>query len=178
MKPIGPLMREHRLIEKMVALMGKQCNTISEVHQADPAAIELVVDFLRVYADRTHHGKEEEVYFRELGKKTLAPDLKQTMEDLTMEHIYARKIVRSLTEANGRYKSGDGAALEEMSACLEALVDFYPRHIEKEDRHFFYTTQEYFDRGERDAMLGEFAEFDARMIHEKYAGVVSSFAGE
>ncbi len=177
MKPIGPLMKEHRLIEKMLALMVEQREIITSGHQTDPAAVDLVVDFLKVYADRTHHGKEEEIYFRELEKKELVPELRRTMEDLTREHVYARKIVRSLTEANERFRGGDEAALEEMAAHLEALVDFYPLHIDKEDRRFFYPTQEYFSRPEQDDMLNEFAAFDARMIHEKYAGVVNSFAG-
>jgi hypothetical protein len=44
--------------------------------------------------------------------------------------------------------------------------------IEKEDKHFFFPTQEYFSKDEQDAVLLEFEDFNAKMIHEKYSRVV------
>ena len=60
---------------------------------------------------------------------------------------------------------------------MDVLVKFYPRHIEKEDKHFFYPILDYFNAGEQDAMLREFYEFDRRMIHEKYRKVVEAAGG-
>jgi hypothetical protein len=56
---------------------------------------------------------------------------------------------------------------------MQALVDFYPKHIEKEDRRFFIPIMEYFNEAEKDGMLAEGYEFDQRLIHEKHAGIVS-----
>jgi len=55
---------------------------------------------------------------------------------------------------------------------MEALVKFYPIHIEKEDKHFFIPCMDYFNGEEKDAMLKEMREFDRNMIHEKYTRVV------
>ena len=55
---------------------------------------------------------------------------------------------------------------------MAALVDFYPKHIEKEDRHFFMPVMDYFSQQERDLMLEEEHEFDRRFVHQKYGGVV------
>jgi len=73
MKPIGPLMREHRLIERMVRLMERELGGISGGKEANPLIIDSAVDFLKTYADRTHHGKEEDILFRALSGKRLAP---------------------------------------------------------------------------------------------------------
>ncbi len=67
MKPIGPMMREHRLIERMLRQLGHELDAINTRHTTDPVFIETAVDFFRTYADRTHHGKEEEIYFRGTG---------------------------------------------------------------------------------------------------------------
>jgi len=53
-----------------------------------------------------------------------------------------------------------------ITQCIEELVDFYPKHIEKEDKHFFIPIMEYFNTAEKDAMLEEGYEFDQKSIHE------------
>src|SRR5450756_838852 len=87
MKPIGPMMREHRLIERMLALLKQELGTIDARQKADPVFIETVVDFFKTYADRTHHGKEEEIYFRDLARKSISAEHRRIMEELVEEHI-------------------------------------------------------------------------------------------
>ena len=54
MLPAGLLMKEHRLIEKMISLMRKEIDRIKKHRTADAAFIEKAVDFMRTYADRCH----------------------------------------------------------------------------------------------------------------------------
>jgi len=68
-------MWEHRLIEKMVALAGSEARKIRESRRVDPLFIDTAVDFIRTYADRTHHGKEEEILFRDLARKKTSPSI-------------------------------------------------------------------------------------------------------
>ena len=70
MQARGPLMIEHRLIERMLKLVNKVLIKIEKQETVDPVFVDTVVDFIRTYADRTHHGKEEDILFRELKKKT------------------------------------------------------------------------------------------------------------
>jgi hemerythrin-like domain-containing protein len=169
------MMREHRLIERMIAAMRRELERIDDSGETDPVFVESAVDFFRTYGDRTHHGKEEEIYFRDLANKDLEPGLRKTMEELIEEHVYARGKVRALREANERYASGERDALGEITSLLADLVEFYPVHIEKEDKRFFFPTQEYFSREEQALMLAEFERFDAQMIHSKYMEVVSRY---
>ena len=83
--PIGPLMIEHRLIERMITVMKKELDRIQEQGNADPKFIETAVNFIRIYADACHHGKEEKILFRDLQKKEMKPEDKQTMEELIEE---------------------------------------------------------------------------------------------
>ena len=72
MLPIGPLMIEHRLIEKMLALIQRAIDRGEQQNRINPEFIDLAVDFIRMYADRCHHGKEEDILFRDLTKKPLS----------------------------------------------------------------------------------------------------------
>jgi hemerythrin-like domain-containing protein len=171
MKPIGPMMWEHRLIEKMLRLFEGEINKINEQNRIDIVFIDTAVDFIRIYADRTHHGKEEDILFRELVKKRLTPEHARMMDELIAEHRYARQVVGKLVAARDRYLQGD-VNIREIIACMDELAQFYPAHIEKEDKHFFYPCMDYFTKAEQDQMLAEFYEFDRKMIHEKYSKVV------
>ncbi len=69
MLPIGPLMIEHRLIERMIKVMQEGLQRMKTERKADPLFIETAVDFIRTYADQCHHGKEEDILFRVMALK-------------------------------------------------------------------------------------------------------------
>jgi hemerythrin-like domain-containing protein len=172
MQARGPLMVEHRLIERMLLLIRDALAQIESKHEVDPVFIDTAVDFIRMYADRTHHGKEENILFRDLSKRLLSAEDRRVMNALIEEHVFGRKTTRGLVDANARYRTGDESALADITSGLRTLVEFYPRHIAKEDKVFFPASRVYFTEREDQAMLAEFWEFDRKMIHEKYKSVV------
>ena len=174
MKPIGPLMWEHRLIERMVKILEKELIKIKKTDEVDTSIILLGIDFFRTYADRTHHGKEEDILFKELNKKELTKEHKKTMNKLVEDHVFARKTVGALNDANTSVIKGNKDSINEIISNLEKLVKLYPRHIYVEDKEFFFPILEYFNKEEQDNMLKDFWEFDQKMIHEKYTKIVNN----
>ena len=172
MMPVGPLMKEHRMIERMIELLRRESRRIAEEREVDPTFLDTAVDFIRTYADRTHHGKEEDILFRDLAEKSLSEEEQETMEELVREHVLARQTVGELVGAKERYLEGDTEALDTVLEKLDVLVSMYPGHIEKEDKHFFLPVMAYLSEREQDDMLEEMWEFDRGMIHEKYSSVV------
>ena len=172
MMPAGPLMIEHRLIERMIKLLKNESARIKQEYQPDMVFIDRAVDFIRTYADRCHHGKEEDILFRELLKKKLSPEHKRILEELVKEHRAARQVTKSLVKAKEAYANGRKDAQPDIMKSLEELVLLYPRHIQKEDEHFFLPVMSYFSKKEQADMLGEFWEFDKNLIHEKYGAIV------
>lgn len=172
MMPIGPLMIEHRLIERMIDVMKKELVLIEKEKKVDPEFIGSAVDFIRTYADRCHHGKEEDILFRDLGGKKLTDEHRRMMEELVEEHRWGRKITGRLVEANVKYIQGNQKALSTIMDCIKSLVEFYPKHIEKEDKLLFIPCMDYFTDSEKDVMLKEEWEFDKSLIHEKYRNIV------
>jgi hemerythrin-like domain-containing protein len=181
MQPIGPLMIEHRLIERLLHLMAQEFRRIKdnmdidpEFAFVDPVFIDTAVDFIRTYADRCHHGKEEDILFKALAAKDLAPAHRQTLEELIKEHAYARETTAGLVKAKEGYLLEKPGALNDLMEHLEKLVEFYPRHIDKEDKHFFIPCMAYFSDSEKADLLARMYEFDRLLIHEKYRGVVEA----
>ena len=81
MMPIAPLMIEHRLIERMIRLMDKEADRIRQGGRPDVDLINMVIDFIRTYADKLHHGKEEDILFKSLAKKSLSAEHKKIMDE-------------------------------------------------------------------------------------------------
>jgi hemerythrin-like domain-containing protein len=174
MLPIAPLMIEHRIIERMIAIMKHELEQIRKTHAINPIFIDTVVDFIRVYADKTHHGKEEEILFRDLKKKELSPEHTKIMEELIEEHKISRNTTAALVAAKEQYQAGNINSLSTIMEKLEFLVGFYPVHIAKEDKQFFVPIMKYFTEPEQQAMLEEGQIFDRKMIHIKYEMLVKN----
>lgn len=168
MQPIGLLMKEHRLIEKLIAFMSVELERIRQERQVDIDVLEKILDFIKIYADKCHHGKEEEILFLRLDKKPLSPEHRKILQELLAEHKYARGVVNNLQQAKIRYNEGNVDSIPSIMEAIEELTIFYPRHIEKEDKHFFIPVMNYFNAQEQDKMLNEFLGFDQALIHDKY----------
>lgn len=172
MQARGQLMVEHRVIERMVSLFEDVIAKVGSDRPLDPRVLDAAVDFMRTYADRTHHGKEEGILFEELSARELSAADEQLMNELIAEHALGRETTAALARANLRYRDGDESAASDVVAELRTLCAFYPWHIKKEDKVFFPAARAYFSEAEDQEMLARFREFDRVMIHEKYKLVV------
>lgn len=174
MMPIAQLMIEHRLFDRMMKLMRGELTRIGMNGRADPAFIDEAVIFMRNMADTDHHGKEERILFKELVEKPLTDELRKMTNDLIAEHLFLRGIVNDLARARDNYVNNKPNALAEIISSLNTIVEFYPKHTGKEDKHFFVPAMSYFSDKEKDDMFAKFYEFDSRIFHEEYAGIVKS----
>ncbi|MGA3115606.1 MAG: hemerythrin domain-containing protein [Syntrophobacteraceae bacterium] len=174
MMPVGPLMIEHRLIERMIRVIGVELIRMEEKGEVNPGFVDVAVDFIRTYTDSCHHGKEEDILFRDLRLKPLTGELERILYELIEDHRKGREAVAQLVKAKEEYLRGESEAVSRIIACLRFLVEFYPKHIEKEDRHFFLPCMGYFTKEEKDAMLKEEMDFDRNFVHVRYKAVVES----
>lgn len=170
--PIGPLMIEHRLIERMVALLKKAGEKVETNKTIDTCFLGQAVDFFRSYADRCHHGKEEDILFRSLQTRQLSAGHKEILAGLLADHVRARELVAALANARQQYLQKETQAEKAIRECLKNIVELYTAHIQKEDQQFFIPSMQYFTKDEQAAMLDEFEEFDKMLIHEKYKKLI------
>jgi hemerythrin-like domain-containing protein len=172
MKPIGPLMREHRTIERMLALMKQEQQYILQTLEVDEVFINATIDFFTTYVDMAHHGKEEGIQFKTLDTKNMTAELCDIMEELIQEHQMARDIVIDLGSSLHLYNKGNDEVARQVAGNLGRMIELYPMHIEKEDKHFFYPSLDYLTQEEQDTMLNAFWKFDQDIIQERYGKLI------
>jgi hemerythrin-like domain-containing protein len=134
--PVEMLEAEHRVIQKMVAGMSVLAEQLEGGEPVDVSLLESIVAFLRTFADRCHHGKEETFLFPALIRRGV-PSHGCPIGGLTMEHQKGRVMVGELADAIRGYAAGEPPAREDLVESLRALVAFYPNHIWKEDYLLF-----------------------------------------
>ena len=173
--PIEPLIAEHRLTDRMIAVMRWRVADMESIGTADIGFIDAAVEFMRTYADRCHHGKEEDVLFRELARKPLSAEHRRVLDELVAEHVFARTTTGRLVEARNLYAGGEASALDDIAACLHMFVEFYPKHIAKEEHGFFGPVMSYFTDAELGRMLAAENEFDRRFVQVMYTKAVESW---
>lgn len=123
---------EHRIIQKVVGVMAALQHDIDSHQAVDVTALRQVVEFMRVFGDELHHGKEEEILFPALEAAGV-PVKGCPIGTLRMEHDKARELVARLAEATDAYVPEQPATQEAITGTLGELLELYPRHIWKED---------------------------------------------
>jgi hemerythrin-like domain-containing protein len=171
--PVGPLVHEHRSIEKVLAALRVVLGEVDRSGSVDSRPVELATDYIRWFADRCHHAKEEQILFPGLRAKELDPELVTIMDGLIEDHATVRETNRQLAVANHRFAGGDVSALPEIRSAIELLVDLYPRHVETEERHFFRPALAYLTPEEQAKMLADMDVLERTLLHERYEATVA-----
>lgn len=137
--PTENLEREHRYIEKVV----KACLAVSEGldsgQTVDADLLRRIVDFMRTYADRCHHGKEELLLFPALVRNGV-PMTGCPIGALTAEHVQGRRLVGGLADSLALLENAEAEAGKGILESLRGINRLYPNHIWKEDYLVFPMT--------------------------------------
>jgi len=145
--PMKKLVDEHMLIKRWAAIIPEFIANLDVETEAGRQVIIDGIDFIRSYADKYHHAKEEEILFGYFGEDL--DIIKAMLED----HTNARAHVRAILEALA--KKDKEAISEHLNAYRELLIE----HIKKEDEILY----PWMDRGFSVTQVGElFTKFNKR----------------
>ena len=132
MKPTQELMHEHRAIERMLGILSEACDRIEAGEKVDPSHLESAVEFIRVFADKCHHGKEEDLLFPAMVKAGI-PKEGGPIGAMLAEHERGRELVRGLAAAIPGYRADEPEAKQEVVRNARGYVYLLGPHIHKED---------------------------------------------
>jgi hemerythrin-like domain-containing protein len=175
MEPVGLLMREHRLIDRLILVLKDELVSIQNTETLNTDRFYTIIDFIVSYVDKIHHGKEEDILFKEILKKEISNEHRAIIDDLVREHGVSRITTKEIKNRVDAYKTSlNKTLLGQVFRSIEILTELYPRHIAKEDKEFFMPVLNYFTRSERDEMIKKFYDFDRNVLHDKYIEIIDS----
>ncbi len=143
--PMQQLVDEHVYIKQLVAYISNILELVAQSEKIDRDLLTNVVRFIREYADKYHHAKEEDILFDYTDKSL------DIINVILQDHVTGRGHVKAAIEGI------ENEDKEEIISHLTAYQALLTEHIRKEDEILF----PWIDRGLTTSQVGE--------IFEKFA---------
>lgn len=132
MNAIELMIEEHKNIKRMLKVIRKYCYKILKNENIDYKDFYKIIDFIRNYADKHHHGKEEDILFKLMDKQFNMIKSGPIM-GMLMEHDLGRLYMHNLENALKELEDGNEEAKLDIIANSISYTDLLNRHIDKED---------------------------------------------
>ncbi len=169
------LMNEHEAILRGLAILERIAvfaETDKLVDKNDPSAM---IDFLKVFADTCHHGKEEKILFPAMERYGI-PRERGPIGQMLVEHEEGRKYVRAMAEAVAKTPFDAGS----FAANARGYIELLRAHIRKENEILFPMGDKAIpDSGQREILEG-FERHEETVIghgvHERLHAMLDDFS--
>ncbi len=153
MKSTEELKNEHRGIERMMRILIAAAQRIGLGESVPREHLDGILEFLKVFVDRCHHGKEEAFLFPALEAAGV-PREGGPIGVLLQEHERGRTLVSKLERTAARCGPEDRSASKDFDSIAREYVTLLSQHIDKEERVLFPLAEAKVDADE-DARLFE-----------------------
>jgi hemerythrin-like domain-containing protein len=132
MSTIEQLKTEHKAIKLMLSILDKICQKLESNEIVNPKHLDQILEFLKTFADKCHHAKEEELLFPAMEKAGIQKE-GGPLGVMLAEHKKAREHIQQIAEAVTQYKTGDSKAKTKIIENTKSYIRILSAHIDKED---------------------------------------------
>jgi hemerythrin-like domain-containing protein len=171
MKPTENLTQDHVAIKKMLNIMQKIANELKLKQNINIEQIEKIVEFIKIFADKNHHGKEENILFPALIKAGMSKE-SGPVSVMLCEHEEGRKFIKSITAALEVYKSNKQSGLNAVVENMENYLNLLHSHIYKEDNILFPMSEKILNDVQQEEIFTKFMQVEEEVlgngVNEKY----------
>lgn len=172
------LEREHRTIEKVLAVMARLQEQLDLNHDLDAEILRDLLQFMRIFCDQYHQAREESYLFPLLEERGI-PVTGFPMEVLKNEHGKILHLVNMLSESTAVYLSDRCLGKQNLKEAFRNLVIFFPEHIWREDYLLFPMAEKVLSSSDQEMLLQQFdlAELDlGGRINEEFEALAENLS--
>jgi len=177
MYSIDVMISDHDQIQRMLKVIRNMCCGILEGAEVSDSDFRDVISFVRIYADKHHHGKEEQFLFPEMVKHLSPVADNLITHGMLVEHDLGRRHVYDLETALNQYAE-DPKTEYKLSILTEAMgyAHLLQLHTEKENKVVYpfarrQLPQEILDEIDEKSHAFEEAQME-RGIPQKYLAIL------
>ena len=157
-KAIADLMNEHEAIRSAIQILEKMITAIEKNTSVDKKDIHDFIGFLKEFADKCHHGKEEGLLFPAMIAAGV-PDRSGPIGVMLAEHAQGRKLIRDMEESI----STDVDRIKLAQAARE-YANFLRNHIQKENTVLFPMAEKVLTETQLEKLYEGFEEHEEKVI--------------
>ncbi|MGE5495413.1 MAG: hemerythrin domain-containing protein [Burkholderiales bacterium] len=172
-KATQDLKKEHEAILYVLQILDKMMESDNLKAESLLRYYSEVVDFLKIFADKCHHGKEENYLFKELVDKGI-PNEGGPVGVMLQEHALGREYIAQMSRSLGE-KNIDG-----FNSATAKYRDLLRSHIDKENNVLFVMADSVLDEQAQSIMFEKFEQHEENVVghgvHEKLHAMIDAWA--
>lgn len=177
--PTDVLMAEHRVIERVLTALERKIEELGD-GPFPRQFFEQALDFFANFADRCHHGKEEERLFPLLKQRGI-PEHGGPIGVMLDEHQTGRAHLAAIRSNLDAAERGDAAAVAAIRTEASGYIRLLRQHIQKEDNILFAMARQVLTPDDVERLQREFACVEQHHIgpgvHERYEALAEELSG-
>jgi hemerythrin-like domain-containing protein len=174
MRATDILMHEHELILRGVAVLDRMAGRAESGQQVPVDQAEAIIEFIRKFADRCHHAKEEGVLFPAMEAAGMPRD-GGPIAVMLAEHDEGRAAVKAMSAAVSAFGASADAQAQ-FARAAHAYASLLTNHIYKENNILFRMADQVIGSHKDAEMLQAYDEHEARVTgpgeHERFHKVI------
>jgi hemerythrin-like domain-containing protein len=171
MKATQQLKDEHEGIKLMLNIMEAISNNLDKGKELNLNHYGKVLDFIKGFADKCHHGKEEDILFPALIDHGMSKE-GGPIAVMLYEHQLGRSHIKDLSLAFEEFKSGNKKAIKNIISSSMDYVGLLRNHIEKENNILFMMADRVLNETEQSKIFDAFEKLEIEKIgngkHEEF----------
>jgi hemerythrin-like domain-containing protein len=181
MRPTEILVKEHDAILVMLEILRAVSTRLEKKEHVESEHLPQIVEFIQVFADKCHHGKEESLLFKSMVKAGL-PEKGGPVSVMLSEHGMGRDFVRNMDAAASAFAKGDKSAADRFAQNARGYVSLLSQHIQKENNVLFPMADRVIPREEQSQLIDDFERVETEIIgegaHERFHRLLDRLKSE
>jgi regulator of cell morphogenesis and NO signaling len=154
MKCTKRLSADHEVIRQALHVLQAVSNDVQNAASVADGDIQSLLNFLREFADGSHHVKEQAILFPALMHAGMPLD-GGLLHAMNYEHERGRTLTAAMQDALNRNR------MDDFVTCADRYIELLANHIEKEETVLFAAADETLSDEEDERITADFEHFDA-----------------
>lgn len=180
-KALQILREEHDAILRMLEATERVAALLDRGGRVAPSLLQDLLDFFRLFADRCHHSKEEELLFPLLEQKGIRRS-GGPIGTMLVEHDHGRWLIKQMTGLADAYARNEPAAGAHWAQAARQYSFLLRDHITKEDNILFMRAEQALSEAEEAQLLKAFEELEVEKMgagtHERLHAQINRLVAE
>jgi hemerythrin-like domain-containing protein len=155
----------------MLAVLEAAAKRLDDGERVRPGLFRDAVGFVRNFADRCHHGKEEQNLFPRMEERGV-PRVGGPIGVMLMEHDQGRDYVAAIADSIDAYDGGDASSARVIVDNARVYIELLHGHIAKEEEVLFPMADSVLSPADQKEMEERFQKIETEVmgpgVHERY----------
>jgi hemerythrin-like domain-containing protein len=179
MKATQQLRDEHEGVKIMLDVLNQVCQQLEGTGNLNKEHVAGILEFLKVFVDRCHHGKEEELLFPALVAAGVPAD--GPIAVMLREHEMGRNYVKAMSADVSGYLAGNKGSSKSLQKNTQGYILLLRNHIEKENNVLFVMADSLLAEERQNELFEGFEKIEVERIglgkHEEFHGLLKNLSG-